>query len=67
MKILRIDSSVRIQNSKTRMLTDYFLEELKTNKEYFLKNRDVGINHQNFQRMNLSKQIIHLYLTEHTK
>ena len=48
MKILRIDSSVRIQNSKTRMLTDYFLEELKNNKEYSLKKRDVGINPPKF-------------------
>lgn len=44
MKILRIDSSVRTQNSKTRMLTDYFLEQLKTKNEYSLKSRDVGIN-----------------------
>lgn len=48
MKILRIDSSVRIQNSKTRMLTDYFLEQLKNHKEYSLKSRDVGTNPPNF-------------------
>jgi len=48
MKILRIDSSVRIQNSKTRMLTDYFLEQLKANNEYSLKCRDVGINPPKF-------------------
>ncbi len=48
MKLLRIDSSVRIQNSKTRMLTDYFLEQLKTSKEYSLKSRDVGINPPKF-------------------
>lgn len=48
MKILRIDSSVRIQNSKTRMLTDYFLEQLKTQNEYSLKSRDVGINPPKF-------------------
>lgn len=48
MKLLRIDSSVRIQNSKTRMLTDYFLEKLKNNKEYSLKKRDVGINPPKF-------------------
>jgi FMN-dependent NADH-azoreductase len=48
MKILRIDSSVRIQNSKTRMLTDYFLELLKDQNEYSLKSRDVGINPPKF-------------------
>lgn len=48
MKLLRIDSSVRIQNSKTRMLTEYFLEQLKTNNEYSLKIRDVGINPPKF-------------------
>ncbi len=48
MKLLRIDSSVRIQNSKTRMLTDFFLEQLKSNNQYSLKSRDVGINPPNF-------------------
>lgn len=48
MKILRIDSSVRIQNSKTRILTDHFLEQLKTNNEFSLKNRDIGINPPKF-------------------
>lgn len=48
MKILRIDSSVRIQNSKTRMLTDYFLEQLKNHKKYSLKSRNVGIHPPNF-------------------
>ncbi len=48
MKILRIDSSVRIENSKTRMLTDFFLEQLKIQSDYSLKNRDVGINPPKF-------------------
>lgn len=48
MKILRIDSSVRLKNSKTRMLTDHFFEQLKKQKEYALKNRDVGINPPKF-------------------
>ena len=48
MKILRIDSSVRIENSKTRMLTDHFLEQLKNKNEFSLKNRDVGINPPKF-------------------
>lgn len=43
MKILRIDSSVRLQNSKTRMLTDYFLEQLLEHNDFSLKTRDVGI------------------------
>lgn len=48
MKILRIDSSIRIQNSKTRMLTDHFLEQLKNQNEYALTSRDVGINPPKF-------------------
>lgn len=48
MNILRIDSSVRIQNSKTRMLSDYFLNELKNYKEFSLKARDVGIHPPQF-------------------
>ncbi len=48
MKILRIDSSVRIEQSKTRMLTDYFLEQLKNQSDYLLKSRDVGINPPKF-------------------
>lgn len=43
MNLLRIDSSVRIQNSKTRMLTDYFINELEKQKVYTIVNRDVGI------------------------
>lgn len=48
MNILRIDSSVRIENSKTRILTDYFLEQLKNQKNYLLKSRDVGMNPPKF-------------------
>lgn len=48
MKILRIDSSVRLQNSKTRILTNHFFEQLKKQKEYSLKNRDVGMNPPKF-------------------
>jgi len=48
MKLLRIDSSVRIENSKTRTLTSYFLEQLKKSNEYVLKSRDVGINPPEF-------------------
>lgn len=48
MKLLRIDSSVRIQNSKTRMLTDYFLKELKSQKKISIKSRDVGLNPPKF-------------------
>lgn len=48
MKILRIDSSVRIQGSKTRMLTDHFLGRLKTHSKYTLKSRDVGIHPPKF-------------------
>lgn len=48
MKILRIDSSVRIENSKTRMLTDHFLEQIKNHSSYSLKSRDVGINPPKF-------------------
>lgn len=48
MKILRIDSSVRIKNSKTRMLTDHFLEQLKIQVDYSIQNRDVGLNPPKF-------------------
>lgn len=48
MKILRIDSSVRLQNSKTRMLTDYFLEHLIEHNDFSIKTRDVGINPPKF-------------------
>ncbi len=48
MKILRIDSSVRLQNSKTRMLTDYFLEQLNTHNEFSQVTRDVGIRPPQF-------------------
>ena len=44
MNILRIDSSVRVDNSKTRMLTDFFIEELAKHKTLNLCNRDVGLN-----------------------
>lgn len=48
MKILRIDSSVRIQGSKTRILTDHFLGRLKTYSKFTLKSRDVGIHPPKF-------------------
>ena len=44
MNILRIDSSVRVQNSKSRELTDFFLKELSTKQNFNLKICDVGIN-----------------------
>lgn len=44
MNILRIDSSVRVQNSKSRELTDFFQKELSTVHRFNLKTRDVGIN-----------------------
>lgn len=44
MNILRIDSSVRKQNSKSRELTDFFLKELTKKQNFNLKIRDVGIN-----------------------
>ena len=48
MKILRIYSSVRIENSKTRMLTDFFINELKKQNDFTLESRDVGINPPKF-------------------
>ena len=48
MKLLRIYSSVRIENSKTRMLTDFFINELRTQTDFTLKSRDVGINPPKF-------------------
>ncbi|MBB4117922.1 FMN-dependent NADH-azoreductase [Mesonia hippocampi] len=44
MNILRIDSSVRVQNSKSRELTDFFLKKLSIKQDFNLKIRDVGIN-----------------------
>ncbi len=44
MNILRIDSSVRIQNSKSRELTNYFTDELSNQQDFQIKTRDVGIN-----------------------
>ena len=44
MKILRIDSSVRLEGSKTRALTDFFIEQLKNDKKVDLTQRDVGLN-----------------------
>lgn len=43
MNLLRIDSSVRVENSKTRMLTDFFINELKKKNSINIKHRDVGI------------------------
>lgn len=43
MNLLRIDSSVRVENSKTRMLTDFFIQELKKKSAINLKQRDIGI------------------------
>lgn len=43
MNILRIDSSVRTQNSKSRTLADYFLSELTSQQNFTLKTQDVGI------------------------
>ena len=44
MKLLRIDSSVRLENSKTRMLSDHFLTEFGKKVDFDLKTRDVGIS-----------------------
>lgn len=44
MNILRIDSSVRVQNSKSRELTNYFIKELPNQEDFQIKIRDVGIN-----------------------
>lgn len=43
MHLLRIDSSVRIQDSKTRKLTDFFLKQLQISNELSIKIRDVGL------------------------
>lgn len=48
MKLLRIDSSLRIQNSKTRTLTEHFLEQFNKQNEFTLKSRDVGANPPKF-------------------
>jgi len=48
MKLLIIYSSVRIENSKTRMLTDFFINELRKQNDFTLKSRDVGINPPKF-------------------
>lgn len=48
MNLLRIDSSVRREHSKTRMLTDYFLQQLKSHTTYALQSRDVGMNPPEF-------------------
>ncbi|MGG8496088.1 FMN-dependent NADH-azoreductase [Tenacibaculum sp. TC6] len=44
MNILRIDSSVRIENSKSRELTDYFIKTLLNQQHFHIKIRDVGMN-----------------------
>lgn len=44
MNILRIDSSVRVQNSRSRELTDHFITELSNQQDFQIKIRDVGIN-----------------------
>ncbi len=44
MNILRIDSSVRVQNSKSRELTNYFIEEFSNQEVFQIKTRDVGFN-----------------------
>lgn len=44
MNLLRIDSSVRVENSKTRTLTDFFLQELGKYTPFSLVRRDVGLN-----------------------
>ena len=44
MHLLRIDSSVRVENSKTRTLTDFFLQELGKYTPFSLVRRDVGLN-----------------------
>jgi len=48
MNLLRIYSSARIENSKTRMLTDFFIKELKQKNTFSLESRDVGTNPPNF-------------------
>ncbi len=48
MTLLRIDSSARRKNSKTRMLTDFFMNELNKKNEQTVISRDVGINPPNF-------------------
>ncbi len=48
MKLLRIYSSVRIENSKTRQLTDFFINELRKQNDFTLESRDVGINPPKF-------------------
>ena len=48
MDLLRIYSSVRVENSKTRMLTDFFINELKKQNGFTLVSRDVGINPPKF-------------------
>lgn len=55
MKLLRIDSSVRIENSKTRMLADYFASQLKIHNEYTMIRRDVGVNPPKFPNDNFIK------------
>ena len=44
MNLLRIDSSVRVENSKTRTLTDFFLQELGKYTPFSLVRREVGLN-----------------------
>jgi len=48
MNLLRIDSSVRVKNSKTRMLTDFFLNELRNQNDFDLIKRDVGLHPPKF-------------------
>lgn len=43
MNILRIDSSVRLKNSKSRALTGFFLNAFSEQHKFTLKTRDVGI------------------------
>ncbi|MEX0273191.1 MAG: FMN-dependent NADH-azoreductase [Flavobacteriaceae bacterium] len=48
MNVLRIDSSVRLENSKSRQLTDFFLKVLKKQDHHSLKIRDVGMTPPTF-------------------
>ncbi len=44
MNILKIDSSVRIEGSKTRALSNFFIEALENKNTVALTYRDVGVN-----------------------
>lgn len=52
MNILRIDSSVRVANSKTRLLTNFFFNELAKKKDFKIKTRDVGLYPPSFPTEN---------------